>query len=72
MSREEGRIPSTSLHMQMRVQLTPNLICLWKLNPKWPPEELLQGEGGTGPDSSTFLLLLYREEISRLSGLGQV
>lgn len=61
--------------MQMKVQLIPNLIYLWKLNPKWSSEELLQGERWTVPDFRSLLLLLSRvttaEETSRLSGLGE-
>lgn len=58
MNREEEWIRSTSLHIQMKVQLTPNLIYLWKLNPKWPPDELLQAERWTVTDSSALLLPL--------------
>lgn len=74
MSWEEGRIHSVAPHMQMKVQLTSNLIYLWKLSPKWSPEELLQGDRWTVPDFRSLLLFLSRvttaEETSRLSGLG--
>ena len=59
----------------MNVQLTPNLIYLWKLNPKWPPDELLQGERWTvrfqhspTPSVRSGWWATATEEASRLSG----
>lgn len=41
-----GRLHSRTFHTEMKVQLTSNLICVWKLNLQWPLEKLSQGRGG--------------------------